>query len=167
MQWYTIISKPRKEIQVANYLRSQDIAVYHPTIKVNPVNPRSARIRSYFPRYLFVNADLDEVGTSTLTWVPGAVGLVEFGGEPAVVPDIFIGKLQERIAEINTAGGLHLDGLEKGDTVRITSGPFAGYDAIFDAHLSGEERVQVLLHWLGREMKTKLNANAIEKRRTR
>lgn len=166
-QWYTIFCKPHKEAQVADYLRSQNIDVYYPVLRVKPVNPRASKIRAYFPRYIFVHTDLETTGMSTLQWVPGAVGLVKFGGEPAIVPDAFIDYLQERIAEIQAAGGLHLDGLKQGDPVRIKDGPLAGYDAIFDVHLSGAERIQLLLHCLGRETKVKVNASMIEKRKRR
>jgi transcriptional antiterminator RfaH len=154
-------------VQVANYLRSNHIEVYHPTLRVKPVNPRAAKVRPYFPRYLFVHADLDAVGVGALQWVPGAVGLVSFDGEPAIVPDHFVHELRGRLADIEAVGGLELDGLEQGDPVEITHGPFTGQEAIFDMRLSGEERVQVLLHWLGREMKVKLNAHAVAKRRRR
>ena len=40
--------------------------------------------------------------------------------------------------------------LKRGDVVKIQSGPFAGYDAIFDARLSGQERVRVLLQLLSK-----------------
>lgn len=166
-QWYTVFSKPRKELQVANYLRSNNIEVYHPTLRVKPVNPRASKIQPYFPRYLFVYSDLEDTGTSALKWVPGAVGLVEFGGVPAVVPDDFITRLRQKIAEVEAAGGLNLHGLKQGDHVEIKDGPFAGYEAMFDCYLSGEKRVQVLLNWLGREMKLQLNANAIAKKRRR
>ncbi len=166
-QWYTVFCKPRKELQVSEYLRSSDIEVYTPMLRVKPVNPRAAKIRPYFPRYLFVHTDIETVGIRTLQWAPGSVGLVSFGGEPAVVPDHFIHELRQRIADIEAAGGLHLDGLKKGDPVQIKHGPFEGYDAIFDVHLSGEERVEVLLFWLGRQMKVKLNPGAIEKQRRR
>lgn len=166
-QWYTIYCKPHKELQVADYLRSQELDVYLPTLNVKPVNPRSRKIRPYFPRYLFVHAELASIGTSALKWIPGAIGLVEFDNEPAIVTDLFIDTLKQRIHEIESAGGLHLDGLESGDTVKITDGPFAGYEAIFDLRLSGNDRIQVLLHWMGREMKVKLNANGIKKRSRR
>jgi len=60
--WYVIHSKPRKENQVNAYLRTQGFETFYPTLRVQPVNPRASRIRPYFPRYLFVHADLDEVG---------------------------------------------------------------------------------------------------------
>lgn len=167
VNWYTLYSHPHKEVQIVQYLRANGITTFYPTLKVNPVNPRAARIRGFFPRYLFVQADVAQVGLGALQWIPGAVGLISFGGEPAIVPDAFIAELRQRVMQIEMAGGLHLEGLKRGDHVQITSGSFAGHDAIFDVHLSGEQRVQLLLHWLGREVKVKVNANAVEKRRAR
>lgn len=166
-KWYTLFSKPRKEAQIESYLKSRGVVTFYPTIKVDPVNPRAAKSRGFFPRYLFIQTDLDEVRISGLEWIPGAVGLVQFGGIPAIVPDGFIAELKQRLIQIERAGGLRLDGIKRGDRVNITSGPFAGYEAIFDAHSSAEQRVQVLLHWLGRTTKVKVNADAVEKRRTR
>lgn len=164
--WYTLYSKPHKEAQLERYLQSNSITTFYPKLKVNPINPRASRIRAFFPRYMFVHVDLEEWGLNALQWIPGAVGLVTFGSEPAIVPEAFITELRRRIGQIETAGGLQLVDLKRGDRVTITSGPFAGYEALFDAHLRGEERVQVLLHWLNREVKVKVNANAVEKRRT-
>lgn len=166
-QWYALFSKPRKEAQVESYLRASGIETFYPTLNVRPVNPRAARTRGFFPRYLFIHADLDAVGVTVLDFIPGAVGLVQFGGQPSVVPDAFIHELRQRLRRIEQAGGLHLDGLKRGDKVKITQGPFAGYEAVFDERLSGEDRVQVLLHWLGRETKLKVKNNAVEKRRPR
>lgn len=163
--WYVIHSKPRKENQVNAYLRTQGFETFYPTLHVQPVNPRASKIRPYFPRYLFVHADLDEVGVSALQWVPGAIGLVSFDGQPVPVPEYVVHELKRRVAEIRAAGGLVFDGLQPGDAVRITQGPFAGYEAVFDMRLSGSERVQVLLQMLGRLVKVQVNAGAIEKRR--
>jgi transcription antitermination factor NusG len=131
---------------------------------VKPVNPRASKIKSYFPRYIFVHADIQSLGVSGLKWIPGVIGLVEFGGEIALIPDEFITTLRRRISEIEMAGGLHLEGLQQGDKIAIKGGPFTGYDAIFDHRLSDQARVQVLLRWMGREMRVKVNANVIEKR---
>jgi transcription antitermination factor NusG len=165
MNWYTLFCQARKEFQVAHYLQSHGTEIYHPTLKVKPVNPRASKIKSYFPRYIFVHADIQSIGTSALKWIPRIIGLVEFGGDIAIIPDEFITTLRRRISEIEMAGGLHLEGLQQGDAVHIKGGPFAGFDAIFDHRLSDQERVQVLLRWMGREMRVKVNANVIEKRR--
>jgi transcriptional antiterminator RfaH len=98
--------------------------------------------------------------------------VLEFGGQPATVPDRYVAELKQRVAAISAAGGLLFDGLKQGDTVRITNGPFAGYEAIFDARLAGTERVRVLLEWLQQHqhhrfaapvVPVELNASSIDK----
>lgn len=165
--WYVIQSKPRKESQVSAYLRSQGLEVFYPTVRVQPVNPRASTIRPLFPRYLFVQADLDQVGLSALQWVPGAIGLVEFDGYAAPVQDAVIQTIRRRVQDIRAAGGPTFDGLKPGDPVRIAAGPLAGYEAIFDLRLSGSERVQVLLQMLGQQRRVTVNANTIERIRRR
>jgi transcription elongation factor/antiterminator RfaH len=165
--WYVIHTKPHKENLVYGYLTSRGLQVFYPTIRVQPVNPRASTIRPYFPGYLFVHADLDNVGKSALQWIPGAIRLVQFGSQPATIPECVIHQLKQRISEIEAAGGLALEGLKQGDPVRITSGPLAGYEAIFDLRLSGSERAQVLLEMLGHQVRVQVNAGVIEKKRTK
>ena len=74
--WYVLQSKPRKEVQVHRYLLEHDIEVFFPNLRVKPVNPRSATIRPYFARYLFIQVDFDTVSVNSLRWMPGALGLV-------------------------------------------------------------------------------------------
>jgi transcription elongation factor/antiterminator RfaH len=161
--WHVLHSKPCKENQLNAYLQSLGIETFYPTIRVKPANPRAAKIRPYFPRYLFAYVNLNVVGRSTLRWAPGATRLVQFGDYPATVPQTVIDRLRQRLSDIEAAGGLTPDGLQRGDPVRIIDGPMAGYEAIFDVRLSGSERVQVLLEMLGRIVRVKIDANAIEK----
>jgi transcription antitermination factor NusG len=153
MNWYALRSKSRKEDAVLRQLQSLGVEHFFPCLRVHPVNPRSRKIVPYFPGYLFVQADIDQVGVSTFQWMPHAIGLVSFGGEPAVVPDNLIVAIRKRVDEINAAGGEIFDGLKPGETVWISSGPFEGYEAIFDARVPGSERVRVLLEFLGNKRK--------------
>ncbi len=165
--WHVLHSKPHKENQLNAYLQAQGHEVFYPTLKVQPVNPRSSKIRPYFPGYMFIHVDIDEVGISALQWVPGANRLVAFDGCPATIPEHVIRELKSRIAKIEAAGGLALEGLKRGDVVEIINGPFAGYEAIFDMRLSGNERVQVLLDILGRQVRVKVLTGSIEKKRSK
>jgi transcriptional antiterminator RfaH len=164
-RWYVIRSKPRRERFVTEQLTSQGLEVFFPAVKVHPINPRSARERAYFPGYLFAHVDLVAIGVNKLRWMPAAVGLLEFGGEPAVVPEALITQLRRRVASIQAAGGIVFADLKAGDTVKITSGPFAGYEAIFDLRLKGAERVRVLLELLRRQVAVELDAGSIRKLR--
>jgi transcriptional antiterminator RfaH len=146
--WYALRSKPRKEEVLYRQVLSRKIEVFYPRLRVNPVNPRAAKVRPYFPGYMFVHVDLEKSGISTFRWMPFSHGLVSFGGEPAVVPPDFIPALRKKLEQINATGGLDFSGLDPGTPVKITDGPFAGYDAIFDVRLPGSVRVRVLLQLL-------------------
>jgi transcriptional antiterminator RfaH len=148
LHWYALRSKPRKEDVVWKQVREQGFEVFYPRLRVQPVNPRSRKIKPYFPGYLFVRVDIEAVGLSTFQWMPHSTGLVSFGGEPSPVPDNLIYAIQRRVEEIIEAGGELFDALHKGDQVGISYGPFEGYEAIFDARLPGTQRVRVLLKFL-------------------
>lgn len=164
--WYALRSKPRKEDVLWQQLLAREFEVYYPRLRVHPVNPRSKKLRPYFPGYMFVQVDIDEIGLSTFKWMPHAIGLVSFDNEPATVPDNLIHAIRKRVDEIAAAGGEFYDGLKHGDPVRISSGPFAGYEAIFDARLPGSERVRVLIQMLSdRNLPVELEAGQVERKR--
>ncbi|MDX1616864.1 MAG: transcription termination/antitermination NusG family protein [Candidatus Promineifilaceae bacterium] len=153
LSWYALHTKPHKERSVAERLRAQGIEVYYPNLRVTPVNPRARKQRPYFPGYLFVRLDLEEMGENALRWTPGCHGLVSFGGEPASVPDNLIAILEKRVREYVQSDSEQRRDFEPGDRVRVTTGPFEGYEAIFEGRLSGRQRVQVLLSLLRRRPK--------------
>lgn len=166
--WYAIRSKPRKEEVVWRQIRTQGYDVYYPRLRVQPINPRSKKWRPYFPGYMFVKVDIEQVGLSAFQWMPHAMGLVCFGDEPAIVPENLIVAIKKRVDEIAAAGGELFAGLSRGDTVLINDGPFAGYEAIFDARISGSERVRVLLQLLNnqRQVPVELDASQIKQKKS-
>lgn len=148
LNWYVIRSKAHKERLLEKELEARQVTCFFPYLKVKPVNPRSKRIRPYFPNYLFVRADLEEHGTSFLQWVPYSQGLVRFGGEPAVVPDTLVYGIQKKLDVINAKGGLKTKTFTTGDAVRVIEGHFRGYEGVFDAYLDAHDRVRILLDML-------------------
>jgi transcriptional antiterminator RfaH len=166
--WYALRSKPRKEEVLWQQLLARDIEVFFPRIRVHPVNPRSRKLRPYFPGYMFVQVDIEQVGLSKFNWMPFAIGLVSFDGEPATVPESLIYEVRNRVEEIAEAGGEFYDGLQTGDPVRISTGPFAGYEAIFDMRLPGTERVRVLIQMLtDRNIPVELKAGQVQRKKKR
>lgn len=153
--WYVLHSKPNKEELLWEQLNIRKVETFYPRIRVQPINPRARKVRPYFPGYVFVHVDLERVGISALNWMPGATGFVSFDHQPSVVPESLVQAVQKKVDAINAAGGEVFEGLQPGDLVEIRSGPFAGYEAIFDARLPGRDRVRVLLQFLqGRATKT-------------
>jgi transcription antitermination factor NusG len=160
--WYVLRSKPNKEVFLAEQLWLRGIETFSPKIRVQVVNPRARKIRSYFPGYIFIHTDLEKNNLSTFQFIPGASGLVMFGGEIPSVPDGLVHAIQSRVEEINTAGGELLETLKPGAALVIHSGPFTGYEAIFDERLPGTERVRVLLKLLkNRQLQVDLPAGQV------
>ena len=108
LQWYALRSKPNKEGPLWREVHAQGFEVFYSEIRVQPVNPRSRKVRPYFPGYM--------------------------------------------VDAINQAGGEILDGLKHGETIKINGGPFMGYEALFDACMTGGERVRVLLKLLEKRL---------------
>lgn len=171
VSWYVIHSKPNKEEFLYDQLCTRNIDAYYPSINVNPVNPRARKRMPYFPGYLFVSANLNAIGSTTLRWMPGAIGLVDFGGEPASIPDELLQRIRHIVDRLNSIGKDRISKFKHGDRVTIQSGPFAGYHAIFDSRLPGYERVRVLMQMLrDRQIGVELSVGQIkhlEKRQSR
>jgi transcriptional antiterminator RfaH len=162
-RWYVMQSKPRKEAFLRERLRIQRVEVYLPSIRVKPVNPRARKELPFFPGYLFIHVDLEEISVSELRRIPGTTGLVCFGGEPAVVGDSLLRALQQQVEDITERNNHWIDRFKSGDWVVIKDGPFANYKAMFDCRLSGQDRVRVLLELLqGQKMRLELSAKELQ-----
>lgn len=164
LAWYVLRSKPNKEEFLRQQLACQNVDHFYPCVVVTPVNPRSRKIRPYFPGYLFVHLNLGEyTNMPSLQWMPGATGLVTFDGRAAEVPDGLINALKQRMAENVLLRKQERD-FRAGDRVRILSGPFEGYEGVFDMRLSGTERVRILIELLrGHALKVDLPDKSIQK----
>lgn len=167
LTWYIFQSKTRKEDLLCEQLRIREIETYYPRLRVRPVNPRARKVKPYFPGYVFGRLDLDQVGRSVVDWIPGTLGLVSFGGDPASIPDHLISALRQHLDAINASNSPALFHYHPGDVVAIHGGPFSGYEAIFDVHLPGRDRVEVLLKMLqGYQIRVELPLDLISLRNT-
>ena len=163
LQWYVIRSKPNKEMTLWRELTARGFECFCPQLQVRPVNPRSRKVRAYFPGYLFLQTDMEQVGTSTFQWMPFSSGYISFDGVPATVPDTMIQAIRRHVDQINGASNNRLAGIRPGEVVMIEGGPFDGYEAIFDVNIPGSERVRVLLKLLqARQLSVELPAAQVQ-----
>jgi transcriptional antiterminator RfaH len=164
VHWYIFQSKTRKEELLCEQLRLREIDTFFPHIYVQPVNPRARKIKPYFPGYVFGHVDLEHTDRSELGSLPGAIGIVNFGGDPAPVPDHIVNTLRQHLEIINASHGKASGLYQPGDVVAIRGGPFSGHEAIFDIHLPGRDRVEVLLRMIqGHQIRVELPIELIAK----
>lgn len=157
LNWYVFQSKARKERFLCEQLRLREIETFFPYIRSKSAKSAHQTLQPYFPGYVFGRVDLEACGRSTIDWLPGAVRIVSFGGEPVSVQDYLIHSLREHVEAINRLGSETTDSFQPGDAVKIQAGPFAGYEGIFNAHLPGRHRAEVLLKMLeGSQLRVEL-----------
>ena len=148
INWYAFQSKARKERMLCEQLHMRQIEAFFPCVRVQPATSRRHKIRPYFPGYVFGRVNLEKSGRSILDWIPGAIRIVNFGGEPVSIPDHLINILRQHLETINAGEADIAREFQLGDLVTIQGGPFAGYEGIFNTRLPGRDRVEVLLRML-------------------
>lgn len=147
--WYAVHTKARDETIAAENLHRQGFHTFLPRVKA----ARRRRVHWHeviehlFPGYLFIRLDLLIQGSSPIRSTRGALGLVRFGGDPAVVPAELVEQLVATSDEAGVVRQEHL--FQAGDRVGILAGPFIGVPATILIE-TGAERVQILLELLGR-----------------
>jgi transcriptional antiterminator RfaH len=162
LHWYVVRSKYRNEALLWQQLCSQQMEVYYPRIYKQTVKSTPQKVRPCFPGYMFIRVDLDAVGRSRLQWMPGCLGLVCFGGEPAYVADNILYGIRERVDWMNSGRIDVSNELRSGEEVEIYSGPFAGYRGIFSSYLSDQERATVFLRFIhGQQIRVELPVTQI------
>ena len=160
--WYAVFCKPRQEADAEVNLQRQGFHVYLPRIRIR----RRRRgqwidaVDALFPRYIFIRINSRTRSAAPVRSTRGAVGLVRFGAEPAVIPDAVINALLQSAAG---GTGLHQDNHPKfsaGESVRLVKGPLAGLEGLF-AEQDGDKRVIVLLELLGKANRISVNRDWI------
>ena len=105
---------------------------------------------------MFIRVDTTSRSTAPVRSTRGAIGLVRFGSQPAIVPQEVIDAIVQREAPDS---GLHQDDrplFRAGEPVKLDEGPLAGMEGIF-VEEDGEKRVVVLLELLGKANKIRIN----------
>jgi transcriptional antiterminator RfaH len=160
--WYTLYTKPNAEYQVVDALQGHGIQTYLPEMEA-PGARKEPRRKPFFPCYLFVKVDLEEVGLSQVRWIPGLRRIVAFDDRPTPLADEVIDVMRRKLEGISAAGGLPSYAFQPGDTVRITQGPLQGMLAVFEKPTTPTERVQILLAFLGQASRMQIPVTDLEK----
>jgi len=164
--WYVLYTKPLKELYVYGLLTDREhLTAYLPEV-LQKFRGRM-QLRPLFPRYLFVQLDLDEVPASVINHIPGAIKLVSFEGKPLPLRPGVVEAIREEVERLNAAGGLPTQEFSEGDLVRLRSGPLAGMEAVFVKHLAPRDRAIVLLRFLGQENQVEVDLSELELKQKR
>jgi transcriptional antiterminator RfaH len=161
-RWYVVQTHVNAEAKASANLARQGFSVYLPRYLKRRSHARKVETvaRPLFPRYLFVAIDLAVQRWRAIQSTLGVSQLVCWSDQPASVEDNVIEGLRAREDE---AGFIKLARplpFAPGDKVRIVAGAFIDSLALVEG-LSDQERVAVLLDFLGRKVRVLLQADLI------
>jgi transcriptional antiterminator RfaH len=154
-RWFLVHTLGHKEQQARMHLRIQGFRTYMPQYQRTIRHARQLRtVRApLFPGYLFVILDLERDRWLSVRSTIGVSRLVGAADRPLAVPQ---GIVETLIAHANEANlTLFGDGLQKGQKIRIATGPFAEFIGTLD-RLDDSGRVRVLLNMMGSEISISL-----------
>lgn len=160
--WYCLYSRRKQEHVAAARVRLLgSIPVFCPRIRFRRQTRGGATVivtEAMFPGYFFARFSLAEMLPQVRS-AHGVSSVVRFGDWYPVIDDNVIEQLRDKtgddaIAEL-------LPEFVPGDSVRLTEGPLAGLEAVITQVLPGNERVRVLLDFLGRETVTEARTNQV------
>lgn len=153
--WVVTQTITNRESFVAERIEEIGFEIFMPQTRMR-ING-DPRVVALFPGYLFVRI-LDR--WRVLTKTAGVLGLIMSGEQPSRCPDSEIEKIKSQMRNglvrlPKPAPKPRMLPFKIGQAVRIISGSFCGFEAIFDG-MSARERELVLLDMLGRKARVEL-----------
>lgn len=126
--WYALYTFPRHERRVAEQVEQRRFASFLPVYRsIRKWKDRRKELElALFPSYVFVRMDLGD--RLQVLQLPGVVRLVNFNGQPAVIPEEEI-----EVLRIRLSGAQNIQPhpyLNRGRRVRVRSGPMQGLEGI-------------------------------------
>lgn len=160
-RWYCVHTKPKCERSAASVLSElPEVSTFCPQIRFQRSTRRGKVwfVEALFPSYFFAYFDA-ATKLRAVKYSQNIIRVVEFGGVPVAVPDESIARLKREMnfAELRE---ITID-IKIGDSVEVTEGPMRGLVGIVESLRSGEERVRVLLEFLGRQSVVEVSASKL------
>jgi transcriptional antiterminator RfaH len=161
-QWYVVNTKTREEAKALFNLKRQGFNSYLPQYKKNRRHARRTDtvLAPLFPKYLFVEFDLDMENWSCINSTVGVSRLIKFGSLPTSVPTNLINQIRAREDEEGMVSLNRYLKIQKGDEVTIITGAFKEYTGVFDCQ-DDTARIIVLLNLMGRDVRVRIPSSAI------
>ncbi len=159
--WYCIQTAPKQESKVATMLQRECGAeVFAPKIRFRRSRAGSPIwwTEALFPGYVFARFVFFHQHRQVRA-LAGVSTIVHFGDKPAVLPDAALALLRESIGDgdtVEVAGEA-----QPASEVLVVKGPLRGLQLLVTRVMPAQERVAVLMEFLGQEREVELDASSV------
>ena len=118
--------------------------------------------RHFFPGYILVRMELNEATWHIVKGTPKVTGFVGGSLNPPIVPDEEVALITSQIEEGTLKPKPRVE-FEKGENVRVVSGPFSTFTGVVDEVHEGKGKLRVLVSIFGRSTPIELDFTQVEK----
>lgn len=160
----------RSKIEGLDHLVSEVLIPTETIVEATKEGRKKTSVRKFFPGYVMIHMELNDTTWHFIRNIPKVIGFV--GGklkdgriDPDSVPDINeseVYKIKTQIEEGSLKPKPKIF-YEKGETVKVTEGPFANFSGIIEEVNPDKAKVQVMVTIFGRTTPIELDFNQVEK----
>lgn len=164
--WFCVRTKPKSEHLAARHLQgfANLDEVFCPRIRYEKSTRRGKVwfIEALFPGYVFARFDLAN-DLRAVNAASGVTGVLKFADQYACIADAEIAELRREFPEEENAIRVIAPVIQEGDEVILTEGAMSGLKTVVTKILSGQDRVRVLLEWLGQEREAEVSLRSLSR----
>lgn len=171
-KWYVVHTLSGQEYRVKemlqNTIESQGLQeliseVLIPTENVSEVRGGKKIIttRKFFPGYILINMAFTENTWYVVKHTPGTIGFVGSGSPVPLQEDEIKGILEQIEAKKEKVKPKVI--FEKGETVKVTDGPFVNFNGVIDEIYPDKGKLKVMISIFGRTTPVELEYWQVEK----
>jgi transcriptional antiterminator NusG len=118
--------------------------------------------RKFFPGYMLVQMELDDVSWHVVKGTPKITGFVGNAQKPSSIPEDEVRRLTQQIDE-GTYRPKPRVRFSDGESVRVVDGPFANFNGVVESVNPDKSKVRVLVSIFGRSTPVELDFIQVEK----
>ena len=161
-RWFVVYTHAGNETMAEGQLTRQNFITYLPKYKkIRRHGPRTIKITApLFPRYIFIELDLDVQRWRAVNSTYGVHHIVCMGDRPGALPNHVIPEIKQREANDGHVSLTYRERFNKGEVVQITGGPLADQVGMFEC-TDDDQRNVVLLNLLGREVPVHVSSEVL------
>ncbi len=161
-RWYVINTHAQAERKAAWHLANQGFHAYLPQYMKRRRHARRVDMvkAPLFPRYLFVELDLERDQWRAITSTIGVSHMICGGERPLAVPAGVIDDIRAREDETGFVPVAREARFRKGEKLRIMEGALIDHVGLFECP-SDQDRVVLMLNLLGRQVRVRVPVESV------
>ena len=180
MNWYVIRCFSGHEKKVKEYLEREiqeksledkinEVLIPSETVVEIRAGKKKTREKNFFPGYMLVETIFDESVNELISNAPSVIGFLKPGKTPNESPsplrkdevNRILGRINHNREATATGENVQIP-YREGDLVKVTEGPFKGFDGSVEEIYPDKLKLRVLVSIFGRKTPVEVDVNQVE-----